>query len=410
MKLWDLTDAQIEAIEKSGEVNFYFNVLSPISGTVTMRHIALGDYVKEGSALFEVVDLSHVWVMFDAYESDIPWIKLKDKIKFKIKSLPGELFESTVTFIDPVINPMSRVAKVRAELENSKDLLKPEMLTDGILRTMLPGADDQLVVPKSAILWTGKKAVVYVMTDDHNNMFQYREINLGADAGAYYLVESGLEEGEMIATNGVFKIDAAAQLKGEKSMMNPEGGKVSMGHNHGEKPKRNSKVNDEHKNHQEGESESKMNMQIDETFQLQLTNAYEIQLNLLQAFIASDAHSVKSNSELVKESFKKIDMNLLSGEMHTKWIEVFKEIDQSLNMMNAADDIGRQRQSYAHYNDALYSAIKMYGLRDKSVYVNYCPMARDGEGAYWLSSSKEIENPYFGESMLSCGETKELIN
>ncbi|MEQ9468997.1 MAG: efflux RND transporter periplasmic adaptor subunit, partial [Ekhidna sp.] len=299
LKLWDLTEAQIDQIEQSGDVDFYFDVLSPITGTVTMRHVTLGDYVKEGTALFEVVDLSHVWVMFDAYESDIPWIKMRDKIKFSIKSIPGREFNATVTFIDPVLNPMSRVAKVRAELDNPKDLLKPEMLADGILKTMLPGSGDQLVIPKSAILWTGKKAVVYVMTDDHNNMFQFREIDLGADAGDYYVVESGLSEGEMVATNGVFKIDAAAQLRGEKSMMNPEGGKVSMGHNHGgsseeKKPASGS----EHEGHDESPSENtkKMDMSVDENFKQQLTNVYQVHLDLQKAFLATDATAAKKQA------------------------------------------------------------------------------------------------------------------
>jgi len=233
LRLWDLTEAQIDQIEQSGEVNFYLDVVSPLTGTVVKRQVALGDYVKEGTALFEIVNLNHVWVLFDAYESDMPWIKIGDKINFTIKSLPDRAFESSITFIDPVLDPMSRVVKVRTELDNPGEQLKPEMLASGLLKTMLPGGE-QLVVPKSAILWTGKKAVVYVMTDDHDNMFQYREIELGADAGDYYVVASGLSEGEKVATHGVFKIDAAAQLKGEQSMMNPAGGKVSMGHNHGD--------------------------------------------------------------------------------------------------------------------------------------------------------------------------------
>lgn len=412
LKLWDLTDAQIEAIEESGEVNFYFDVLSPISGTVTMRHIALGDYVKEGSALFEVVDLSHVWVMFDAYESDIPWIKLKDKINFKIKSLPGELFESTVTFIDPVINPMSRVAKVRAELENSKDLLKPEMLTDGILRTMLPGADDQLVVPKSAILWTGKKAVVYVMTDDHNNMFQYREIALGADAGAYYLVESGLEEGEMIATNGVFKIDAAAQLKGEKSMMNPEGGKVSMGHNHGGGSAEKSEKQEGSKNEKKDAAMNSMNMDemIDEQFKTQFEEVYLANILLTEAFIASDPKAVGDAVARVREQLKAVDMSLISGEMHKKWMKSLQKMNSTLGLIESSSQIEDQRAEFASYNDAFYQSIKMVGLKNNTAYYKYCPMARDSKGAYWFSNKEKIDNPYFGEAMLGCGEVKEVIN
>lgn len=412
LKLWDLTEAQIDQIEQSGDVDFYFDVLSPISGTVTMRHVTLGDYVKEGTALFEVVDLSHVWVMFDAYESDIPWIKMRDKIKFSIKSIPGKEFESKVTFIDPVLNPMSRVAKVRAELDNPEDLLKPEMLADGILKTMLPGSGDQLVIPKSAVLWTGKKAVVYVMTDDHNNMFQFREIDLGADAGDYYVVESGLSEGEMVATNGVFKIDAAAQLRGEKSMMNPEGGKVSMGHNHGgsseeKKPASGS----EHEGHGESTSENtmKIDMSIDENFKKQLTNVYKVHLGLQGAFLATDAPAAKRQAGSVKSALDQVDMSLVSGEMHNNWMNILKQLRESLDKIEASTDIEEQRLSFADFNDALYSAIKMFGTSGETIYYQYCPMARNGNGAYWLSAVNEIKNPYYGDAMLTCGENKEVI-
>tara|TARA_R110000868_G_scaffold113264_1_gene304148 strand:+ start:3342 stop:5180 length:1839 start_codon:yes stop_codon:yes gene_type:complete len=412
LKLWDLTEAQIDQIEQSGDVDFNFDVLSPITGTVTMRHVTLGDYVKEGTALFEVVDLSHVWVMFDAYESDIPWIKMRDKIKFSIKSIPGREFNATVTFIDPVLNPMSRVAKVRAELDNPRDLLKPEMLADGILKTMLPGSGDQVVIPKSAVLWTGKKAVVYVMTSDHNNMFQFREIELGADAGDYYIVKSGLQEGEMVASNGVFKIDAAAQLKGEKSMMNPEGGKVSMGHNHGgsseeKKPASGS----EHEGHDESSSENtmKMDMSIDENFKKQLTNVYKVHLDLQQAFLATDAAAAKKQAISVKSALDKVDMSLVKGDMHDQWMNSLKTLKTTLGNIESGSDIEKQRLAFADFNDALYSAIKMFGVVNETVYYQFCPMARNGAGAYWLSAVKEIKNPYYGEAMLTCGENKEVI-
>ena len=116
LKLWDLTDDQISAIEDSGEPQLYFDILSPISGTVMMRHVALGDYVKEGTALFQVTNLTKVWVMFDAYESDLPWIKTGDHVELTMQSLPGKSYEGKVTYIDPFINPTTRVAKVRIEL------------------------------------------------------------------------------------------------------------------------------------------------------------------------------------------------------------------------------------------------------------------------------------------------------
>lgn len=233
LKLWDLSDKQIDAIENNGEPQLYFDILSPISGTISSRHVTFGDYVKEGQALFMVIDLSILWVMFDAYESDLPWIKLNDKVEFNIQSLPGKTFSSNVSYIDPFIDTKTRVAKVRVEIDNPELAIKPEMFTNGTLESEIASNSNVILIPKSALLWTGKRSVVYTKVPDRETpSFLYREIILGPDAGNYYVVEEGLEEGEEIVVNGVFKIDASAQLMGQKSMMNPEGGMVSTGHNH----------------------------------------------------------------------------------------------------------------------------------------------------------------------------------
>lgn len=235
LKLWDLTDDQISAIEEKGEPKLYFDILSPISGTVMMRHVAIGDYIKEGMPLFKVVNLKQVWAMFDAYESDLPWIKLGDKIDFTIQAVPGKTFSSKVSFIDPFINGKTRVTKVRLEISNPDLILKPEMFTDGILESQIAEAKNKIIVPKSAILWTGKRAVVYIKVQDRESpSFLYREVVLGPEAGAFYVISEGLAEGEEIAVNGVFKIDAASQLQGLPSMMNPGGGTPNIGHQHGE--------------------------------------------------------------------------------------------------------------------------------------------------------------------------------
>jgi Cu(I)/Ag(I) efflux system membrane fusion protein len=239
LKLWDLSDEQIAAIEEKGEPQAYFDILSPISGTVSKRHVALGDYVKEGKALFKVVDLSKVWVMFDAYESDLPWIKLGDEVNFSLKANPGKKHSAKVTYIDPFINGKTRVAKVRLEVSNKNQALKPEMFAQGVLESEIAENSSEIIVPKSAVLWTGKRSVVYVKVQDRESpSFLHREVVLGPEAGAYYVILEGLEEGEEIATNGVFKIDAAAQLIGLRSMMNPNGGAAPAGHNHGGEAKK----------------------------------------------------------------------------------------------------------------------------------------------------------------------------
>lgn len=234
LELWNLTQEQIDDIERSGEPQYHFDILSPVNGTVTRRNVSAGDYVDEGSPLFEVIDLTKVWVMFDAYESDLPWVKEGDQVSFTLQSVPGKIFNSRVSYIDPFIDPATRVAQVRVEISNPELELKPEMFANGIIESKIAASSEQLLIPKSSVLWTGKRAVVYVKVPDREmHSFRYREIILGPDAGDYYVVSSGLDEGEEIAMNGVFKIDAAAQLSGNMSMMNPEGGKASTGHDHG---------------------------------------------------------------------------------------------------------------------------------------------------------------------------------
>ncbi len=234
LRLWDLTDEQINAIEENGEPITYFEVLAPISGTVTKRHIAHGEYIKEGTLLFEVTDLTSVWLMFEAYESDLPWIKLGDKVNFTLKSYPGKNYNGKISYIDPFIDASTRVTKVRVEMSNPGLSLKPEMFANGIIESSSEGQSSELMIPRSSILWTGKRAVVYVKIQNRKiPSFLYREIVLGPEAGNFYVVADGLHEGEEIATNGVFKIDASAQLAGKPSMMNPEGGKVALAHDHG---------------------------------------------------------------------------------------------------------------------------------------------------------------------------------
>jgi len=411
LKLWDLTENQIDEIVNSGNVQFYFDVLSPLTGTVTMRMVSLGDYVKEGTSLFEIVDLSHVWVMFDAYENDIPWIKLGDKIKFKIKSIPSRAFESTVTFIDPVLNAKSRVAGVRAELNNPKDLLKPQMLASGSLKTMLPGSGDQLLVPKSAVLWSGKKAVVYVRTNNHQNMFKFTEITLGADAGNAYVVLDGLNDGEIVATNGVFKIDAAAQLKGEKSMMNPSGSKQSMGgmagmDMGGDSKKKEKKV--EKDDAEEGAS-MEMDMGVDPKFSAQISDVVTAYIALKNDFIASDAKRAASDAKVVKKAMGNVKMDLLKGDNHMMWMDMMKPINSAVDKIIKSSDVEEQRLAFSDLSDGLYKTITMFKITGLNMYYQFCPMAKDSEGAYWLSLDREIKNPYLGEAMLTCGETKETL-
>jgi len=196
--------------------------------------VNLGDYLGQGEVMYEIADLSNVWVLFDVYESDMTWVKKGNQIIYTIQSIPGKSFEGTISYIDPVIDPKTRVAKARIETSNRDLLLKPEMFARGTLEAQLGNKTTSLTVPKTAVMWTGKRSVVYVMqTDAQGITFLMREVTLGPAVGEGYVIESGLEPGEEIAINGTFSIDAAAQLAGKPSMMNPKGAGAMTGHNHG---------------------------------------------------------------------------------------------------------------------------------------------------------------------------------
>jgi Cu(I)/Ag(I) efflux system membrane fusion protein len=222
LRQWKLTEGQISIIENSGNILSNMEILSNTSGIVTARLVSNGDYVSQGSVLYEVSDLSKVWVLFDAYESDLQFLKTGDNLEFTVQSLPGITFSSPIIFIDPVIDPVNRVAKVRVEINNPNGKLKPEMFATGIVESNLDGYADKMVIPRSAVLWTGKRSVVYVKQPEiEEPVFKIREIELGPMLGDSYIIMEGLTGGEEIVTQGAFSVDASAQLEGKPSMMNP---------------------------------------------------------------------------------------------------------------------------------------------------------------------------------------------
>jgi len=229
LRQWKLTDNQISAIESSGVVKSNFEVYANTAGIVTAKRVNKGDYISPGTVLFDIADLSHIWVMFDAYESDLPYLAVGDNITFTLQALPGMSYSDKISFIDPVLDPTTRVAKVRVEISNQAGKLKPEMFATGIVDANLNEYKDNLIIPGSAVLWTGKRSVVYVkQTDTDEPVFKMREIEIGPMLGNSYVVISGLNDGEEIVTQGAFSVDAAAQLEGKPSMMTPSGGaKVS---------------------------------------------------------------------------------------------------------------------------------------------------------------------------------------
>jgi Cu(I)/Ag(I) efflux system membrane fusion protein len=257
-------------------------------------------------------------------------------------------------------------------------------------------------VPKSAVLWTGKKAVVYIKQDlGETFAFHYREIILGEDTGSHYVVAEGLDEGEEVVTNGAFKIDAAAQLKGSQSMMNPDSGKQSLGG---------------HEAMDMGGSDDKDEVKlaavfdINDNFKSQFSDVVLSYLNLKDEFVATDAMKATEAAGDVKIAMGKVEMELLKGEAHMIWMTMMTNINRAVEKIINNSDIEAQRLAFSDLSDEMYNTVKRFDISGLNIYYQFCPMAKNDKGAYWLSSSAEIRNPYFGDVMLKCGEIKETLN
>ena len=285
LRLWGLTAEQIAQLEKSGKPQENVTIYSPSSGVVIHKEAQEGMYVETGSRIFTIADLSKVWVQLDAYESDLQWLRYGQQAEFTTEAFPGETFVGRIAFIDPVLNPKTRTVKVRVNVDNNDGRLKPhmfvrasvsarlamsgkvvvdeelagkwvspmhpEVLSDkpgicpvcgmelvkteslGFASESTEGLQPPIVIPASAVLQTGQRAVVYV-EDPNAEKPTYigREVTLGPRAGEDYIVSSGLSDGELVVVSGNFKIDSALQILAKPSMMNPDGGSSASGHNH----------------------------------------------------------------------------------------------------------------------------------------------------------------------------------
>ncbi|WPZ10952.1 efflux RND transporter periplasmic adaptor subunit [Roseivirga spongicola] len=412
LKNWKLEEAQIDAVINTGEAKDEFPINADHSGYVIAKNINLGDHVKAGQAIYEIADLSQVWVLFDIYESDLPWISRGDSVYFTVASLPGKTFEGKLDFIDPVINPQTRVAQARVVVDNIDKKLKPEMFASGLIKAELEERKDQLIIPESAVLWTGKRSVVYVKTSEGKGLhFMMREVVLGPSLENSYIVESGLVAGEEIAVSGAFSIDAAAQLSGKPSMMAPEGGAAMIGHNHGEMNQSSSQM--DHSKHLLSE-QLKVN-KFDQTyasdpkFQGQLQAVFNAYLPVKDALIQSDAKTASQEAENLQATIDKVNMKLVKGEGHIEWMKDLEVLQESTEGIVRESDIEKARMMLSPLSDQLYHSLKKFEVKIGG-YRQFCPMAKNNQGAFWLSNSEKILNPYFGDAMLTCGEITEDLN
>jgi membrane fusion protein, copper/silver efflux system len=189
-------------------------------------------------------------------------------------------------------------------------------------------------------------------------------------------VESGLIEGEEIVANGVFAIDGAAQLSGNYSMMNRALDNT---------------------------------IAVPDKFTEQLSDFVNQYFELKNSLVNSDFQLTQTNTKKLASVFNKIDMKLLDEEAHSVWMEQYSKLKKDIGQLQTAKDIEKQREIFSALSNQIIKTVETFGLNIETVNVAYCPMALDDKGAFWLSKKEEINNPYFGDKMLRCGEVKKTI-
>jgi Cu(I)/Ag(I) efflux system membrane fusion protein len=493
LKLWGLTPQQVAEIERARKPSDHLTIYAPASGVVVERHVGQGAYVQTGARIYTIADLSQVWLELAAYESDLAWIHYGQEVEFSTEAYSSESFVGRIAFIAPLLDEKTRTVRVRVNVDNADGRLKPGMLARAVSRAHAtadgrvmddslagkwispmhpeivkdgPGACDicgmalvpaeelgymdhetaarerPLVIPASAALITGKRAVVYVALPGRGGVFAGREVELGPRAGDFYLIKSGLREGEQVVVNGAFKIDSALQILAKPSMMSPEGGVKPAGHQHGgaETQTRSSAVEEsvDHSDHAHaregaGPSESgteagyaadddprTVNTAIDHSahesvakgvghavtplFLEQLAAVFTAYIHVQEGLSHDQLGAAQTGAEQVLAALKKVDMQQVEGEAHVQWMRSAEDIDQSASLLRDADKIAAARAAFEALSTALASVAEGVGTGvAEPLYQYHCPMALDNKGATWLQVAEQVENPYLGSAMFRCG-------
>ena len=444
LRLFGLTPEQIAAVEDGSFNSDRLAVYAPMSGVVTHLAVREGDYVQTGAPIATVADLSRLWLDMEAYESQLPLLRWGQRVTFTVEAHPGEVFEGRISFIEPMVDAMTRTAAVRVAVDNPNQRLKPGMFASAVVRTRVaedgaivndelagrwispmhptivkdgPGrcdicgmdlvpaeslgvvgdpssVEEPLVIPRSAVLFTGTRSVVYVeVPEAERPTYEGREVALGSRAGDFYVVREGLTHGERVVVNGAFRVDSAMQIAAKPSMMTPGGGGGAGAHTgHGamttDMPAGPQRV------------------EVPDSFVFALKPVYAAYLDAQEALAADDLGGFSRAAADLRTALGFVEEGGLVGEP----LGVWRRAAAKLRVDPGITDIKTARAKFEGMSEAVISLQRRFGHRgSEEWYVANCPMAFDNKGADWLQRGEQINNPYFGASMLRCGDIRETF-
>jgi Cu(I)/Ag(I) efflux system membrane fusion protein len=358
-----LPDHQIEAMIQAKSAWSTFPVYSDYEGYIERFDAREGMHLKTGETFFFINEFNTVWAVFDVFEKDLNSIRVGSEVNVWPSDKRQHKTEVKIDFISTQIDPSTRTAEVRATLKNEGNEFKPNSLISGIL-VGNENTEEVILIPESAVLWTGKRSIVYVAQPNEQNgyYFTLREVGLGNKSNGLYPILDGLKTGEQIAVSGAFVIDAAAELNDRPNMMS---------------------------------TTSKPKISLNESDSITLLNWIEYYLEMKDYLVESDY----SKAMEVAQQMNRMSIPEYPRKMDLK--TAFKSLLDSPDLESIRFNFIRFSEEMIHLSSAVHW--------NKKLVVQYCPMANQNNGAEWLSRSSEIRNPYYGDAMLVCGEVVRKI-
>ncbi|MCB9730145.1 MAG: efflux RND transporter periplasmic adaptor subunit [Deltaproteobacteria bacterium] len=438
LRLWGLREWQIRQVASDRKPRRTVTIYAPIGGTVTAKSALQGEYVETGSPIYTIADLSRVWVILDAHESELRWLRYGQEVAIEAEAAPGPSISGTVSFISPTLDPRTRTVPVRVAVDNPGEALKPGMFVRGRVSASVGGggasavsglagkwispmhpevvadapgrcevcgmplvpAEEHwlvgpqlraeaggvlpLVIPATAPLWTGKRTVVFVEVPDRERpTYALREVELGPRVADGVVVRSGLVEGERVVREGAFKLDSALQIRGDTSMMTLDSQAEAHEHGHAAPAAQAPPPG--------GEATPAFTAALDATVSRVARLTAALAADDLEAARGLVGPLGEATTELAAVAPGPLDPALLAAA----------------EALRGSTDLTGQRAALGRFMDGLEPLLRTWGAGlSRPWEMVRCPMAREGAGALWLQAPGAVANPYYGPAMLRCGDVE----
>jgi membrane fusion protein, copper/silver efflux system len=387
LRLLGVSEAELDRMAKASSPRKSISIAATEGGTVMERLVTQGQYVETGTVLYRIADLRTLWVQLDAYERDLPVLLEGQTVDIEVEALPGERFAGTIAFIDPLVDPIRRVTRVRVVVDNQDGKLRPGMFVEAVVRGELAeqpsGRQKPLVIPASAPLFTGRRSLVYVeVPGTEYPTYVPRVVELGPRMGELYPVVAGLAAGERVVVHGAFAIDADLQIRGGPSMMvQPDERELAA-----------------------------LGERVTPSPELRkaLAAVFAAYLDMQVALAEDDWATTKQAAETLRRAAAEVAAG--DDAAAAAWSPLAEGFDRQARQAAESQAIEGARGAFLHLSALAKQLLQVFGNPlDEPVRLAFCPMANSDEGAEWIQAGTVVNNSYFGESMRTCGEIRSTI-